>query len=119
MQRMVTRLPSPVLELVLQHLPCVEVARLAAVHKAFLCAWQQLRVRGPASRWEPPSAEEQAWLAAAGPLERAAWFSNESIVARLLAVAADVLDCFDSIRVGVCSHSQRTIALETLAITLE
>ena len=112
--RMVT-LPSEVLAVVLQHLPCVEVARLAVVHKKFRCAWKQLRERGPASRWAPPSAEQQVWLAAAGPLERAAWLGSEATVARLLAAAADVHEHFGSALCKVSEHGCNGMVAQLLA----
>ena len=62
LQSLATRLPMPLLLAVLQHMPCVVVARLACVHKAYFSAWQQLRALGPAARWEPPGEEDRAKL---------------------------------------------------------
>jgi hypothetical protein len=42
-ERVATKLPIPVLELLLRPFPVVELARLACVHKAFRLAWQSLR----------------------------------------------------------------------------
>ena len=96
LQRLATRLPATLMEAVLAQLPCVEVARLACVHKTLLSAWRQLRVRGPGARWEPPGEELKAWLTAATPLQRAAQLGDAAVAAKLLAAGADVNEDDDS-----------------------
>ena len=91
LQSLATRLPTPLLLAVMQHMPCVVVARLACVHKAYLSAWQQLRTLGPRARWEPPSEANKAWLPTLAPLTHAAWLGDDAAVARLLARRGDVL----------------------------
>ena len=91
LQSLATRLPTPLLLAVLQHMPCVVVARLACVHKTYLGAWQQLRALGPAARWDAPSKASKAWLTTLAPLTRAARLGDGAAVARLLATGGNVL----------------------------
>lgn len=98
-----THLPAPLLLAVMQHMPCVVVARLACVHKSFLSARQQLRALSPPGRWEAPSKAKRAEFAGARPLVRAAWLGDCGVITQLVAAGANVHDANEhALRTAAC-----------------
>ena len=115
LQGLATRLPTPLLLAVMRHLPCVVVARLACVHKAYLSAWQQLRMLGPAARWDAPSEARKALLPTLAPLTHAAWLGDDAAVARLLARRGDVLEAANDALVYATLYGHDIVVAQLLA----
>ena len=113
LQSLAARLPTPLLMAVLQRLPCVVVARLTCVHKAYHTAWEQLRALVP--RWAPPIEADKAWLRTLAPLSRAAWVGDDAAVARLLAMGGDVLAAATDALQHAVLHGHDVVVAQLLA----
>jgi len=79
----VTELPVGVLVLVLMHLPGVEVARLACVHKSFKLALDVLRT-DKHTGFLKPSAQDFDSVSGFSRFVRSSWLGDEAVVARFI-----------------------------------
>ena len=88
LQHAATALLPETLVLVLSHLPAVELARLASVHKSFLVGWRALRALRPGS-YEPPGAGDFEFVEGLSRLERASFFGDLGVIRCMLAAGVD------------------------------
>jgi hypothetical protein len=75
--------------LVLRHLPTVELARLACVHKAFHVAWRSLQGQHDGERYSPPTDTFLESLTSRRRLERAAAFGDVAVIRSMVAAGVD------------------------------
>ena len=80
-------LPTDDLALVLRHLPVVELARLACVHKVFCLAWQRLQDQHPGGRYSRPSPTKLA--AGKSRLTRAGYLGDVAVIRSMFAAGVD------------------------------
>jgi ankyrin repeat protein len=74
-----------ILVLVLRHLPTVELARLACVHKAFWLALASLREQHAGARYARPTSEDLNNARTFSRLSRAALYGDVAIIASMVA----------------------------------
>ena len=87
--QLVLRLPPETHDLVLRHLPAVELARLSCVHKAFRDVWRCLREQYPGPRYAAPSAEDVYEVWHRSRLERAAAFGDMAVIRSMVFARVD------------------------------